>query len=523
MSATETRPAIENIVKSFSTATPDRVDAEYERLAGLLWDGETPTELALPAIPALVDELGQVRADRQAPLIVLLGLLVETEDPAAGGEIAAAVRRDLDQYLAMLRGSDVREPLALALLYLLSHFPGDRDQILGVAGAMAFGSDDATRLDRALANLDPDRPDLGRVWPAPSVWALDRGEQEFDRTQIAGLSREQIQTNWDNDTQTVLGYAGAKAYWAARRSVVPVTSDALPAQGASSPPQAAAGAAPLDDGLLARHLSVLRCPGCRGHLESRSSDIRCPACALVYPIANGILNLSAGVSDVSAQAKDEATADLLGKLAEMPSMGLYYEAVLRPAFLRIAGTNWGGLVKPSDEDDYIAAHVRPVDGPVLDLAAGAGRWTATVAKTVGADRLIVLDAGLPMLNVLRSRLPEVPALLGNALDLPFDDATLGAVNCWNALQAFPEDAARAIAEVGRCLRPGGTFTLMTFRFATDPILRYFQGAHHFPSRPEGMLLFELDQVRTWLADAGMHVRAESTPGSFIFITAERRG
>ncbi len=227
------------------------------------------------------------------------------------------------------------------------------------------------------------------------------------------------------------------------------------------------------------------------------------------------------MSESAADVEDDATANLLSKLAEMPTMGIYYESVLRPAFLRIAGANWGGAVTLADEDAYMVRHISPVDGPVLDLAAGAGRWTRVVAGTVGHDRLIALDMGLPMLTVLRDTLPEVPAVRASALDLPFDDASLGAVNCWNALHAFPDDAARAIAEVGRVLRPGGTFTMMTFLFDSDPIVRYFQTSHYFPSRVEGMLLFEMDEIRRWLADAGMTVRDASGPGSFAFITAVR--
>nr|BFE84740.1 hypothetical protein GCM10020093_073410 [Planobispora longispora] len=144
-----------------------------------------------------------------------------------------------------------------------------------------------------------------------------------------------------------------------------------------------------------------------------------------------------------------------------------------------------------------------------------------VAGAVGADRLIAMDMGLPMLTVLRGRLPEVPAVRASALRLPFEDASFAAVNCWNALQAFPDDAAAAIAEMGRVLRPGGTLTMMTFLFDSDPIARHFQASHFFPSRVEGMLLFEREELHRWLADAGLKVRDMSGPGTFVFITAER--
>jgi SAM-dependent methyltransferase len=277
----------------------------------------------------------------------------------------------------------------------------------------------------------------------------------------------------------------------------------------------------LSGAVFGRHDDALRCPTCHGSLSYSDTSVRCTPCATTYQIEGGILDLSAGVRD--GVLPDGDTADLLQRLSELPSMGLYYEARMRPAYLRLSGTNWGDAVTPSDEDTYIRTQLRDSEGTVLDLAAGAGRWTGVVAETVGVDRLVALDMGLPMLTVLRRRLPDVPAVRATALNLPFGDATLGAINCWNALQAFPEDAADAIAEMGRVLRPGGRLTMMTYRWDTDPVARYFQACQFFPSRPEGHLLFDLEQLRRWLADAGFGLTDLSGPSTFVFITAERQG
>jgi ubiquinone/menaquinone biosynthesis C-methylase UbiE len=209
-------------------------------------------------------------------------------------------------------------------------------------------------------------------------------------------------------------------------------------------------------------------------------------------------------------------------LAEMPSMGLIYETHARPNFLRLCGSNWGDAVTPATEDAYIAEHVRPVDGPVLDIGAGAGRWTETLAKTVGAHRVITLDLNPSMLSMLRARLPRVPAIRAGAAPLPFNDASLGAALCWNALQAFPAEAPATIAEVGRCLRPGGTFTLMTYRNSDDPVYRHFVDSHTFSQYSKGPRLFDLGRLKELLADAGLRVREEWYPGTFVFITAEKQ-
>ncbi|MFF5207154.1 class I SAM-dependent methyltransferase [Streptosporangium sp. NPDC000396] len=511
MSVSTTHSTVVELIDSFAGATPDRLDAEFQRLAGALWNDGDLTDLALSAVPALVARLDQVDDDRKGYLAILLGLLAEAEYPAADGEVSAAVRQGLDRYLDLVSRSVKGQPLSLALFYLLAHFPEDRERVLSAASALDIDSDDLGRLDRALQRLDPDNPVLGRVFPSPSVWTLDDTEREFDQAWTKTLTPAQIAHNWENDTRTVLGHAGGKAYWA-------VCNGTPEAAGSPSVPARdivrTAPSGPAVD-IFTRHADAFRCTNCRSRLDFQQSGVRCTGCASTYPVANGVLNLFASVRD------DED--DFLLKLSEIPTMGLFYEAVARPAFLRVSGSNWGGLVTRSDEDAYIAEHVRPVDGPVLDLAAGAGSWTATLAKAVGAERVIALDVNPAMLTVLRGRLPEVPSVLASASNLPFGDATLGAVLCWNALQAFPDDAPAAIAEVGRCLRPGGTFTIMTFRMSSDRVARYFQAAHRLPQHAEGLRLFELDELKGWLAKAGLTVREESGPGTFVFITAERTG
>ncbi|MGW1777346.1 class I SAM-dependent methyltransferase [Streptomyces sp. NPDC002104] len=501
---------------AFVKAPADRLEAQFLRLAGAVWGQEDSASAAVTAAPALISLLDTVDDQRKGYVAVLLGLLAETEHPATDGPVLTAVAEGTGRYLELLAAGGGGTPLTTALLYLLSHFPGHREAILAAAATeeLALDANDLTRLERTLRALDFDDPDLGRCWPSPAAWQLNEDEVGFDKEWIRALSPEQATSNWDNDTRTVLAYSGMKAYWAVRHGIAVET--AYPIASAEGTGQASH----LGGADFARHSDALRCPSCSGSLDFTDDGASCDACSVSFPLARGLLDLSGGATGSQATEEDD-TADLLQKLAAMPSMGVYYESVLRPAFLRVAGLNWDDAVTPEFEDAYLTAHTRPVDGPVLDLCAGAGRWTAVLDQAVGTERLIAQDLGLPMLNALRRALPEVPAVIASALTLPYADATLGAVNCWNALQAFPEQADIAISEIGRVLKPGGTFTLLTFRWADDPIDRYFQGSHYFPSRPAGMLLFELDEIKKWLADAGLSVTEESGSGSFVFITAER--
>lgn len=509
MSVSTQSPSTAALVADLEGASIESREACFDVLLRAVWHDGASTPQAREAVPLLVEG---VRRHPMALSLLLLGLLAGSGEP----DLSAEVGEGIDCYLDLLGGA--QDDLTPVLLYLLGNLPRDRERVLAFLGGADLEEVDRARLERALAEFDAADPDLGRVWPSPVVWRLNRDEIHFDRTWIDQLTPEQARTNWDNDTRTLLAYMGGRARWVTRTRSLPgpeeTTVSNRNTEDRTADPE-------VPDGLFDRLAGLLCCPSCGTVLDETGSVFRCPSCARVAPVVGGIVDLLGGAPEGAEQDEDDATAGLLAKLANMPSMGRYYEAVLRPAFLRVAGGNWGGTITREDEDDYLIRHVRPVEGPVLDLAAGAGRWTSVLARAVGEDRVIALDSGLPMLDVLRQGLPGVPAVLGTALDLPFATGSLGAVNCWNALQAFPEEAGVAIREVGRCLRPGGTFTLMTFRWADDPLERHFQESHHFPSRPEGMLLFTYEQIRGWLAEAGLRVTDSSGEEGFVLMTAVR--
>jgi SAM-dependent methyltransferase len=93
---------------------------------------------------------------------------------------------------------------------------------------------------------------------------------------------------------------------------------------------------------------------------------------------------------------------------------------------------------------------------VLDLGAGTGKLTTRLVER-GLD-VVAVDPIPEMLEVLRTSLPETRALLGTAEDIPLPDNSVDAVlvaQAWHWV-----DAARAIPEVARVLRPGGRLGLV---------------------------------------------------------------
>lgn len=511
----------DDLLAAFLKAPADRADEAFGELVAHVWHDGAAAPAALAAAPALVAAVQLADGDRLGRLLVLLGLLAETEYPAHG-PLTAAVRTGMDRYLDVLRGAVKDSPLALAAVYLVAHFPADRDAILAAAAPLRLDPPDQTRLERALTELDRSDPDLGRAWPSPAEWDISAEEREFDRRWISTLSPEMVDLTWQNDTRSVLGTLGGKALWAQSHGSPVAAPDTNPYAevevGAVEPGE-------LGPGAYARHAAALRCPTCFQPLAFAEGQAHCARCSGSYPIVHGVLDLSrrinagAGKSD----APEDVADDALQNAAVLQGIGFHYETGMRPNFLRIMGSNWDGAVTPTSEDDYIADQIRGgphQDGTVLDLAAGAGRWTAVLADAVGAGRVLALDLNEFMLYDLRSRLPEVAAVRASALDLPFADSSLDAVNFWNALQAVPEPD-KALREVGRTLRPGGLLTLLTMRWGDDPVYRYFQKSHYFPARPEGFVLFSLEEIDRWLAEAGLRVVHREGPGTFVIVTAEK--
>ena len=195
-----------------------------------------------------------------------------------------------------------------------------------------------------------------------------------------------------------------------------------------------------------------------------------------------------------------------------------YERETREEFLKVMGANWDRDLTPEREDEYLRENLRPTAGPILDLGCGAGRWTRTVVEQVGLPRVIGLDLSVAMIDLIRRELPGLCVVRGTALQLPFLDSSLGAVNCSNALQLLP-DPPTVIQEIGRCLQPGGVFTAFTFRQAERPAYRYFQSRHE---QTFNVRSFQVTELAAWLDAAGLEMIDLRTAASMVLFTGRRR-
>lgn len=112
--------------------------------------------------------------------------------------------------------------------------------------------------------------------------------------------------------------------------------------------------------------------------------------------------------------------------------------------------------RPSYPPEAIDWLLPPGARDVLDLGAGTGKLTTRLVER-GLD-VVAVDPLAEMLELLSSALPDTPALLGTAEQIPLPDNSVDAVLVAQAWHWF--DPERAVAEVARVLRPGGRLGLV---------------------------------------------------------------
>jgi demethylmenaquinone methyltransferase/2-methoxy-6-polyprenyl-1,4-benzoquinol methylase len=102
----------------------------------------------------------------------------------------------------------------------------------------------------------------------------------------------------------------------------------------------------------------------------------------------------------------------------------------------------------------------------LDVATGPAGIALSLARA-GVPRVIGVDLNQPMLArgvaqvAAEGRDPQVRLLVGRAEQLPFQSETFDAV-CFSYLLRYVDDPATTIAEMARCVRPGGTLASLEF-------------------------------------------------------------
>ncbi len=110
---------------------------------------------------------------------------------------------------------------------------------------------------------------------------------------------------------------------------------------------------------------------------------------------------------------------------------------------------------------------------VLDLAAGTG--TSSEPLVAAGARVVACDFSLGMLRTGRGARPTLPFVAGDAMRLPFADASFDAVTMSFGLRNVA-DVPAALAELRRVTRHGGRVVICEFSHPTwAPMRRLYSG------------------------------------------------
>jgi demethylmenaquinone methyltransferase/2-methoxy-6-polyprenyl-1,4-benzoquinol methylase len=100
-------------------------------------------------------------------------------------------------------------------------------------------------------------------------------------------------------------------------------------------------------------------------------------------------------------------------------------------------------------------------GSALDVACGSGKLTAELAKLARGGRVVGLDFSPQMLEVARRQHPELEFIEGDALNLPFEDASFDASTIAFGLRNLA-DPVRGLRELQRVVKAGGRSVVLEF-------------------------------------------------------------
>jgi SAM-dependent methyltransferase len=162
-------------------------------------------------------------------------------------------------------------------------------------------------------------------------------------------------------------------------------------------------------------------------------------------------------------------------------------------------------------EQLASAHVPLAGAVVLDLGAGTGA-ASRAAADAGARSIIAVDLAAGMLMVDRRRRP--PAVIGDALELPFADAAFDVVVAAFSLNHV-DDPVAALREASRVTRRGGWVLSSSYadddthpvKQVVDDVARRWgwepAGWHHWLRSHAMPRLATADRAAAAAADAGL--------------------
>ena len=225
--------------------------------------------------------------------------------------------------------------------------------------------------------------------------------------------------------------------------------------------------------------------------------------------------------DVRPRLADEGIWSVLPEEAEevdFDQLGPTYDRLVRTRlYVRLVSG-----ADPADFTEFAREAIAAADdGGLLDVACGS--LTFTDQLYARSPRPVVLaDRSITMLRMGRERLasrggdPQLVLLHADGSDLPFRDETFTTVACYGSLHVF-EDLGAAVAELYRCLAPGGQLFLTgladTGRWIGLQAMKVMQRLAQFYT------IYTADEIAGIVADAAGEPPNAQVRGNLVYVTS----
>ena len=188
---------------------------------------------------------------------------------------------------------------------------------------------------------------------------------------------------------------------------------------------------------------------------------------------------------------------------------LDHENRLRDEFTRQAETfsSSAAITDAALTQRFIDALGEAARGSVLDVACGPGILSAAIAKA--ARQVVACDLTPQMLTKAAQRcadagLDNVTFREGNATELPFADAAFDAVVTRLSVHHF-DRPGRAMSEVFRVLRPGGSFVIADVISSEVPAEAELQNAIEILRDPSHVRMLPGSELAALVRGAGFAI------------------
>ena len=221
--------------------------------------------------------------------------------------------------------------------------------------------------------------------------------------------------------------------------------------------------------------SLLACPRCKKSLKTVGEDMACPTCAVSFRILRGIPRF----------VPHENYAD---------SFGLQWNRFAKTQIDSALGSN-----RSRDRFLYetLWDESRLKGKLVLDAGCGSGRFSE-IALDLGA-RLIAIDYSSAV-DAASANLSSDSLLIaqGDLADLPLPGESLDFFYCIGVLQ-HTKSPEKIVAELLRCLKPGGEMTLTFYENSSWHVRLYSKYiVRPFTKRIPNKLLLSLIDHSSWI-------------------------